>query len=291
MSVFGRAINQMPIWLNIIENNESLWTFGGGSSSNSGSSSLPGHNGHNGSSHTSLIRSFSLNNKGSGDREFNMPISVRCLAYQSSKQLGPPRQIVFILDSGNNRIKVLTRNGQFLGHLRHVGLSESSATALAIRSTSPSSFTLVSLNWRLKCITSQRIDSLEEALATQPNQQPVLSNSITRHDIDLEEPIQLMETFHPDLYIVQDNKKKIYLCTESGVVLCSNLEAKLKQELGIKNLSAFCGHTRQMRLFVAESAAATSGSLHQPTLYECDLDWLCDYKLNDHIKKFNLTPL
>jgi hypothetical protein len=158
INIFGRPINEMPIWLNIVENIDSVWTFGGAASSsnllsggttpNSSSTLL------NTSASSSLIRSFSLHNKGAGDRDFNMPISVRCI-----------NKLIFILDSGNNRIKVLNQMGQFITHLKHEGLAESSATAMAFKrqpEKGPHAFSLISLNWRLKCMTMLSIGTLED---------------------------------------------------------------------------------------------------------------------------------
>ena len=157
----------MPIWLNIVENIESIWTFGGSGgsslsslagSANSGGQSSPQTGGGGGtgtltnSTHSSLIRSFSLHNKGGGDRDFNMPISVRCLS-----------KYIFILDSGNNRIKVLSKSGQFVTHLKHEGLADSSATALTLRYNKiEGTFSLLSLNWRLKCMTNMTLASIDE---------------------------------------------------------------------------------------------------------------------------------
>jgi hypothetical protein len=102
------------------------------------------------------MRSISLHNKGAGDRDFNMPISVRCI-----------NKLIFILDSGNNRIKVLNQMGQFIGHMRHEGLAESSATAMAFRrhpekGGGSNAFSLITLNWRLKCMTTLSIGTLED---------------------------------------------------------------------------------------------------------------------------------
>jgi hypothetical protein len=246
----------MPIYLNVIEHIEPLWTFGG--CTNSGSSS---------SSSLSLIKNFALNSgKGAGDREFNMPISVRCL-----------NKFIYILDSGNNRIKVLSKTGQYLTHIKHDGLKESSSTALALyKNEKTKSFSLLSLNWRLKIMSNFKIenaDDLAKLLADSA------SNQIENFSVNnLEEPIALMETYHHQIFIIQDNKKKLYLCSHTGEILCDALDVKLKQECGIKNITAFCGNLLEPRIFIGEGS----------NLYELDINWLCDNKLDLLINNFNL---
>jgi hypothetical protein len=176
VSIFGRPINDMPVWLNIVENTDSVWTFGGAAAStfspvNNTSSSASTTGITTSLSSSSLMRSFSLGaNKGTGDRDFNMPISVRCV-----------NKLIFILDSGNNRIKVLNQMGQFIAHMRHEGLAEASATAMAFKRCRPAekggnsgnnsssngnAFCLVTLNWRLKCMTTLSIGTLEDITTT-----------------------------------------------------------------------------------------------------------------------------
>lgn len=93
----------------------------------------------------------------------------------------------------------------------------------------------------------------------------------------------MMETFHPDLILVQDNKKRLYLCTSSGRVVFESLEAKIKQECGIKNILSFCGHSKERKIFVAGLTTANSAS----PVFELGLDWLCEFKLDGIIKSLD----
>ena len=230
INIFSRSVNKSPVYLNIVDFVESLWTFGGGSSS----------------SHL-----FSFNNKGSNDRDFNMPISVRCLSNK-----------IYILDSGNNRITILDNQGQYIGNLKHDCLAQSSSTALVISNSN-----LITMNWRLKKLSNI---ALEEG------------SKIKNFNIGLDEPINLMETLHPELLIVQDNNKKLYLCTIRGEIVFESLEAKIKGECGLKNITSFCTSFNDMVIFVAE------GSNSNCSIYEIDLDWLTNYTLFSILESHNL---
>ena len=100
----------MPIIINTVEHIDSLWTFGGGfcglnassTSSNSSSNALSSSQTTNSIRNSLMSKSFG-NNRGSTDKDFNMPISVRCCD-----------KLIYVLDSGNNRIKVLNLNGNFI---------------------------------------------------------------------------------------------------------------------------------------------------------------------------------
>ena len=110
----------MPIILSTVEHIDSLWTFGGGfcglstntnSSSNSANSLNTSSQTSNSIRNNLMSKSFG-NNRGSTDKDFNMPISVRCC-----------EKLIYVLDSGNNRIKVLNLNGNFVRHIFHHGLN------------------------------------------------------------------------------------------------------------------------------------------------------------------------
>lgn len=119
----------MPIYVHAREFVDPLWMFGAGSTglnsgpNNSGSANSSANSGSNSnSSGITLMRNFSFHNKGATDRDFNMPISVRCVD-----------KLIYVLDSGNNRVKILNKSGQFVGNVKHDGLNESSATALVLQ--------------------------------------------------------------------------------------------------------------------------------------------------------------
>lgn len=98
----------------------------------------------------------------------------------------------------------------------------------------------------------------------------------------LDEPISLIETFHPDVYLVQDNKKKLYVCTAGGKVVSEGLETRIKQECGIKNIVSLCAHRTERRVYVAGVTTTNSAS----PIYELGLDWLTDYQLDAILTEF-----
>ena len=250
ISIFSRSIYQMPIFMVVNEFADPLWTFGGvssNSSSNSMASSTPT------ASSSTLLRNFSFHNKGTGDRDFNMPICVRCVD-----------KLIYILDSGNDRIKILNKNGQFVGNIKYEWLNGSSSTALALH-VKNSNVSLITLNWRLKSMSKYNLETKT-------------AESFTLAELD--EPIAISETFHPDLYIVQDNKRKLYLCTSFGSVLYDSLEARLKSACNIKSVVCFCGDPFERRIFLAGITANNSPS----PIYEISLDWLCDFRLDEVLK-------
>jgi hypothetical protein len=109
-------------------------------------------------------------------------------------------------------------------------------------------------------------------------------------ELKLEEPIALMETFYPDLFIVQDNRKRLYLCTSGGVIVHEGLEAKARVECGLKNVSAFCGNLLRPRVFLAESGSGgtSTSAAFSATIVELDLNWLCDNRLASLLQQHNL---
>jgi hypothetical protein len=252
ISIFSRSINQMPIILNTVEHIDSLWTFGGGfcglnstlSNSNGSSvnTSLSSSSQTSNSIRNSLMSKSFGNNRGSTDKDFNMPISVRCCD-----------KLIYVLDSGNNRIKVLNLNGNFIRHISHHGLNETSATALTlVKNDSDSNIQLICMNWRLKLLSNYKIEFHENNN----------KESLTTFELkdSFEEPIGLMETFHPEIFIVQD-KKKLCLCSSTGILLYDSLDTKLKSECGLKNITAFVASLSKPSLYVADSSSS-AGLLH-----------------------------
>lgn len=234
ISIFLRPINQMPIFLNCVENIDSIWNYGG----------------DNGFFSKGIVSS-----KGTGDKDFNMPISVRCID-----------DLIYVLDSGNNRIKILNRNGQFVKHIKHYGLDDTSCTALAVAKFDSKNH-LFTINWRSKLLCNY--DSCEVLTANE------LSDPL------IQEPIGLNETFSPFLFIIQD-KKKLHLCTNTGKIVYESLEIKMKTELNIKNITAFCAHLTKKRIFIADLTSSST------SIYEFDLNWLCDNKLDSILESCSI---
>jgi tripartite motif-containing protein 2/3 len=246
VEVFSRPINQMPLFINVVKYVDSLWTFGQKVNADS-------------KSHNNFMTSTI---KKSNDFEFNMPVSVRVF-----------ENLIFVLDSGNSRIKVLNTDGSFLYHIYHDGLCEASSTSLSLYSATTnvkekkSNCNLVTINWRLKVLSDYKVDILEQA-----------NNGLQTYQLadPLQEPINIMETFSSFLFIIQD-KNKLHLCDCRGQVVFESLDTKLKVECGLKNVTAFCGNPINKSIFLADSTNASS-------LYEVNLNWLCDDKIDSIVE-------
>lgn len=189
-----RPINKMPLFINVTEYIDSIWSFGGTSNTNINSSNF-----------CKAIAS----SKGNSDRDFNMPICVRFF-----------KGVIYVLDSGNNRLKLLNEQGQFLRHISHIGLNDMGCTALVTLQQSISKFSLLTINWRSKLLCDYELSF---------NKDLEIDDSkclFTKYDLEnsiLEEPVSLMETASPLLFIVQD-RKKLHLCLKNGQIVYESLE-------------------------------------------------------------------
>ncbi|KAK4875335.1 hypothetical protein RN001_011757 [Aquatica leii] len=77
--------------------------------------------------------------RGSGKDEFMQPVSVA---------VDDVDQLVYVLDTGNSRIKVLNQDLEFIKHIMNDGLNGRSCTGIAV-----SNHGLVVVNWRTKAVT------------------------------------------------------------------------------------------------------------------------------------------
>ncbi|XP_044731822.1 tripartite motif-containing protein 2-like isoform X2 [Chrysoperla carnea] len=81
--------------------------------------------------------------RGSGKDEFLQPVAV---AFDTQNNL------VYVVDTGNSRIKVLNSDLEFIKHIENDGLNGRSCTGIAISQAG-----LVIVNWRSKCVTEMNI--------------------------------------------------------------------------------------------------------------------------------------
>ena len=93
--------------------------------------------------HNSPVLSFG--SKGVNEKSFVQPCS---LILDTSDNL-------YVVDTGNSRIKVLTRNLDFKNHIFNENLEGRSVTGVCLGSSGD---TLVTVNWRTKTITEMNID-------------------------------------------------------------------------------------------------------------------------------------
>ncbi len=144
----------MPICFNVNEYIDSIWSCGGNSSS-------------------PIIKGI-LTNESNSDCEFNKPISVRCID-----------DTIYVLDSGNSRIKLLNLNGKFIKNISHYGPNDSSCTAMSAFKEN-SSIHLLTVNWRSKLFCDFELKEHESKF---------LKADELRNEL-IQEPIGLMETYN-----------------------------------------------------------------------------------------------
>ncbi|XP_049823986.1 tripartite motif-containing protein 3-like isoform X2 [Aethina tumida] len=82
--------------------------------------------------------------RGSGKDEFMQPVAVA---------IDDSDNCIYVLDTGNSRIKVLDENMEFIKHITNDGLLDKSCTGIAISNNG-----LVVVNWRSKYITEMTTD-------------------------------------------------------------------------------------------------------------------------------------
>lgn len=80
---------------------------------------------------------------GCGELEFKQPINIAV-----------SNDLIFVLDTGNSRVKVLDGAGRFVRHLSETGLEQHSGTGMALTSAG----NLVLVNWRTKRVTEITTD-------------------------------------------------------------------------------------------------------------------------------------
>ncbi len=79
--------------------------------------------------------------RGSGNVDFVQPV---CACVDKTND------VIYVLDTGNSRIKVLDREGRFLRHVGKYGLEEHSCTGMCL---APGTSHIVLVNWRTKHVT------------------------------------------------------------------------------------------------------------------------------------------
>ena len=159
--------------------------------------------------HNSPVLSFG--GRGQGDPGFVQPCS---LTVDQSGNL-------FVVDTGNSRIKVLDSNLNFRNHVFNESLEGRSVTGVTLGSSGD---TLVTVNWRTKTVTEMTLDG----------------NTIGgfSHD-ELVEPIAVAVTQEGDVYVA-DNGVGSVLVFESCGKLKKKIGEKGKKIGQFKEMAAVC---------------------------------------------------
>lgn len=159
--------------------------------------------------HNSPVLSFG--SKGVSERGFVQPCS---LILDASDNL-------YVVDTGNSRIKVLSRNLDFKNHIFNENLEGRSVTGVCLGSSGD---TLVTVNWRTKTITEMNLDGRTIGGFS--------------HD-DLIEPIAVAVN-NKDEVLIADNGVGSILVFESCGKLKKKIGARGKKAGEFKELSSVC---------------------------------------------------
>ncbi|KAL3187125.1 hypothetical protein MRX96_026047 [Rhipicephalus microplus] len=135
---------------------------------------------------------------GDGTDGFHQPVAV----------VYGPEGLLYVLDTGNCRIKVLTPELRFVRHLTGVGTEERGGTGLAI---SPSAGTLVTCNWRTRTVTEFTAEG-------------TIVRTFTH--VDLLEPTALAVDSQGYVFVVDSGKRCIFIFNQEGT-LVKKVEGKV----------------------------------------------------------------
>jgi len=127
---------------------------------------------------------------GCGELDFKQPINV---------VVGNDDQI-YVLDTGNSRIKVLDPVGNFVRHLNETGLEQHSGTGMALMSTG----NLVVVNWRTKRVTELSVAG------------EMVRSFTCSHFV---EPIAVASNLHEEVIVADNGVGKLFVFDADGKLL------------------------------------------------------------------------
>ncbi|CAF0763110.1 unnamed protein product [Rotaria sordida] len=189
--IFDRPISGSPFTVDVTKHNNPLWSFG---------------------------------KRGRGDNELSMPVSV--IVNDSTE-----REQIYVLDPGNSRIKCLTQDGKFIGHLATDTLLEPTSTGLAYN-TSASTFYL--LDWKSKLITEFSLTNFNTSLIENSQINININYQITCSSFN--EPVQIT--------LFNQHRNSLLICDNNILFIVNNRTGDLIntidiRTLGIKTIKAF----------------------------------------------------
>ena len=109
---------------------------------------------------------LSYGSHGSGDHEFIQPCSITL----------DMRNKIYVMDTGNSRIKVLDSNFELLEHVKCPQLEGRSVTGLCLGQNRD---TLVSVNWRTRMVAEMTFDGVQVAAFTHKDMVEPIAVSVT----------------------------------------------------------------------------------------------------------------
>jgi len=160
--------------------------------------------------HNSPVLSFGC--KGVKEKGFVQPCSL---------VVDPRRDTVYVMDTGNSRIKVLTPNLDFQAHVLNASLEGRSVTGVCLGSSQDS---LITVNWRSKTVTEISLDGHTIGAFS--------------HD-DFREPIAVAITRNGDV-LVADNGVGAIMVFESCGKLKKTIGKKGSKPGEFKEISSLC---------------------------------------------------
>uniref|UniRef100_T1IJA1 RING-type domain-containing protein n=1 Tax=Strigamia maritima TaxID=126957 RepID=T1IJA1_STRMM len=132
---------------------------------------------------------FQFGNRGSGTHQFNQPVGVAVDANR-----------IYVTDTGNSRIKVLSLSGQFLDDIETEGLEERGGIGLCLTAKD----TLLVVNWRSKSVT----EISEE-------------RGVVRHFVydGFAEPIDICVNSRSDILVADNGLSCVFMLDSKGKLL------------------------------------------------------------------------
>ena len=115
---------------------------------------------------------------------------------------------LYVVDTGNSRLVVLSSNLQFRRHVLNAGLEGRSVTGICL---GPSGETLLTVNWRSRTVTEMTLEGVTVSSLTHP---------------DMMEPIAVAVGRHGDVYVADNGAAAVLVFSPSG---------KLKQKITVRN--------------------------------------------------------
>lgn len=129
--------------------------------------------------------------RGDGTENFHQPVAVVCGL----------EGLLYVLDTGNCRVKVLTPELRYVRDLAGVGVEERGGTGLAV---SPAAATLVACNWRTRRVTEFTPDG-------------AVVRSFTH--ADLQEPTAVAVNSRGEVFVVDSGQRCLFVFDRDGALL------------------------------------------------------------------------